>query len=144
MILLSIVGVRYILTRSVNLGNSPIVYTTSNRLICYDEKTKSEKVLATGSFHSFLTSGIFSSEKEKMQSLYYITEDGKNMVYRGNDTVSDRIADGESVYTYDLFQIELTSKAKPVLIASNVSYHKILSDEYIEYRIQDFSSEVYI
>lgn len=92
--LISIVGVRYIITRSVRLGSSPILYTTRNHLICYDEKTKSEKVLATGSFHNYLMSeGEFSDETVKMESMYYITQDEKKMIYRGNDTVSESVMD---------------------------------------------------
>ena len=143
--LISIVGVRYIITRSVRLGSSPILYTTRNHLICYDEKTKSEKVLATGSFHNYLMSeGEFSDETVKMESMYYITQDEKKMVYRGNDTVSENVMDSQGVASYDLYQIELTNKAKPVLIASDVLYHKVLTDEYVVYQSQDIFSGIHL
>lgn len=144
-ILLSVFGIRSIVTESVSLGNSPIIYTTSNQLICYDEKTKSEKVLATGSFENlFMSNYGFFDEKVKMDSIYYITEDEKKMVYRGNDKVSEGEMGNENSISYDLYQVKLTSKAKPVLIASDVAEHRVLTDKYVLFSYTNDPGEVYL
>ena len=150
MLILSVVGMRFLLTRSLVLGSELYFYISGESLMCYDEKTETTKALAKGEYASIhLFSRLIAGNSSWKDLIYSVTPDSNHMVYFGNNDTDGNIITDFSIsstlgWGFHLYCIEMGSQSKPVQISSSVTSYQILNDRYVLYSKTNDSGNTYI
>lgn len=148
MLILSMVGVRFLLTRSLVLGSDLFFYISGENLMCYDEKTEVTKALAKGKYTSNDSfNRVFKWYSSWKDKIYSVTSDGNYMVYLGDsdaDSISDLPLSSTISYGFQLYCAKMGSQSKPVYISSGVTYFDIVNDRYVLYSKINDSVYAYI